>query len=168
MPAAALCHCAAFADVHPCLSPPSPATISPLLGPRLAHSRWWFWDPHLACVLPLAGPAGSAHNRCSNLAPSRPQSWHPPRADFSLSPCLPQVLPSWLTTVTLCLLLVFVTHKMLQKALDIRSKERRALRESLQRLSAVDAGMCACWCACCCISRVCLLKPSKAQGALRV
>ncbi len=83
---------------------------------------------------------------------------HPP---FVL-PLLPQVLPAWLTTVTLCLLLIFVSHKMLQKALDIRSKERRALQESLRRLSALDAGECI-WvpvavavCAACCCRLACM------------
>lgn len=96
--------------------------------------------PATLSFLPTPGPAGMAD--------------HPPAL---CPPLLPQVLPAWLTTVTLCLLLIFVSHKMLQKALDIRSKERRALQESLRRLSALDAGECiwvpvavAVCAACCC------------------
>ena len=50
-----------------------------------------------------------------------------------------QVLPSWLTTVSLSLLLTAITAKVALKAADIRRKEQRASGRSLARLSAVDA-----------------------------
>jgi hypothetical protein len=49
------------------------------------------------------------------------------------------VLPSWLTTVCLSLLLTAITAKVALKAADIRRKEQRASARSLARLSAVDA-----------------------------
>ena len=49
------------------------------------------------------------------------------------------MLPNWLTTVSLSVLLAGITAKVGLKAADIRSKERRALAQPLARWSAVDA-----------------------------
>lgn len=66
-------------------------------------------------------------------ATDAPWPGQPPRA------CVPQVLPGWLTTVTLAALLALISYKTALKAADILSKERRALRGATARMLAVDA-----------------------------
>lgn len=50
-----------------------------------------------------------------------------------------QVLPGWLTTVSLALLLVLITAKTAAKAADLWSKEQRLADAGLRHLAAVDA-----------------------------
>lgn len=80
-------------------------------------------------VSPCCKPAAARLHQPDQAQPNRPAS-----------PCPAlQVLPGWLTTVSMAVLLTYITYKMVRKAADLYSKERRSLTQSLRRLADVDA-----------------------------